>query len=83
MINEYVKGKDKSNYNMNKEKIFIELLNSLNNDKELFLSGILHTEREFLENIHKLQKYIPHLQDTQIKENVTKFVNSVVNSKNY
>lgn len=68
---------------MNNEKIFIELLNSLNNDKELFLSGILHTEREFLDNIHKLQKYITHLQDTQIREKVTKFVNSIVNSKNY
>ena len=72
----------KSN-NMTNEKIFLELLNSLENDKNLFLSGILHTEVEFLNNIHKLQKYIPHIQDSQIKEKVDKFVNSVINSKNY
>lgn len=68
---------------MTNEKIFLELLNSLENDKNLFLSGILHTEVEFLNNIHKLQKYISHIQDSQIKEKVDKFVNSVINSKNY
>ena len=35
---------------MTNEKIFLELLNSLENDKNLFLSGILHTEVEFLNN---------------------------------
>ena len=68
---------------MANEKIFIELLNSLENDKSLFLSGILHTEIEFLNNIHKLQKYIPYIEDTHIRDKVDKFVNSIVNSKNY
>ena len=68
---------------MANEKIFLELLNSLENDKDLFLSGILHTEIEFLNNIHKLQKYIPCIQNSQIKEKVNKFVKSVINSKNY
>ena len=68
---------------MKDENIFIELLNSLENDKNLFLSGILHTEIEFLNNIQRLQKYIPYIQNTQIKEKVIKFVHSVINSKNY
>lgn len=68
---------------MTNEKNFIELLNSLENDKNLFLSGILHTEIEFLSNIHKLQKYIPYIQDSHIKDSVDKFVKSVINSKNY
>lgn len=68
---------------MANEKIFIELLNSLKNDKDLFLSGILHTEIEFLNNIHKLQKYIPYIQDSHIKGSVDKFVKSVINNKNY
>ena len=68
---------------MTNEKIFLELLNSLENDKNLFLSGILHTEVEFLNNIHKLQKYIPYIQDSHIKGSVDKFVKSVINNKNY
>ena len=68
---------------MANEKIFLEFLNSLEKDKKLFLSGMLHAEIEFLSNIHKLQKYIPHIQDSKIKEKADKFVNSVIKSKNY
>ena len=41
---------------MANEKIFIELLNSLKNDKDLFLSGILHTEIEFLNVITNMTR---------------------------
>lgn len=78
-----LRGKGIKSNNMANDEIFLELLNSFENDKSLFLSGMLHTEIEFLNNIHKLQKYIPHIQDFQIKEKVDKFVNSVINSKNY
>lgn len=65
------------------EHIFIEFVNSLQNDRELFLKGILHSEIQFLSNIHKLRDYIPQIQDFLIKEKVEKFVKSVITSKNY
>ena len=65
------------------EHIFIEFVNSLQNDRELFLKGILHSEIQFLSNIHKLRDYIPQIQDFFIKEKVEKFVKSVITSKNY
>ena len=65
------------------EHVFIEFVNSLQNDRELFLKGILHSEIQFLSNIHKLRDYIPQIQDFFIKEKVEKFVKSVITSKNY
>lgn len=69
---------------MHNEKLFIEFIDSLKHDRDLFLSGNLHNkETELLNNINKLQKYLPSIQDYYIKEKVDDFIKSVINSKNY
>lgn len=43
----------------------------------------MHNESEFISNIQNLEKYIPKIQNKNIKNLVEKFVNSVINDKNY
>ena len=80
---------DKTTDNLYPEKIdkneylFIKLIDSLQNDKELFFKGMLHSESQFLSTIRQIQDYIPKIQNASIKEQVEKFVKSVINHKNY
>lgn len=39
---------------MRNDKKFLELLQSLENDRYLFQNGILHSQKEFIDNIHRL-----------------------------
>lgn len=39
---------------MKNEKKFKELIDSLKNDRNLFFSGSLHNEKEFIEIVHKI-----------------------------
>ena len=68
---------------MKNEKKFKELRDSLKNDRNLFFSGSLQNEKEFIEIVHKIQNYIPSVVDQHIKENMTNFVNSIKKHKNY
>ena len=55
---------DKTTDNLYPEKIdkneylFIKLIDSLQNDKELFFKGMLHSESQFLSTIRQIQDYI-------------------------
>ena len=39
---------------MRNDEKFLELLQSLENDRYLFQNGILHPQKEFIDNIHRL-----------------------------
>ena len=68
---------------MRNDEKFLELLQSLENDRYLFQNGILHSQKEFIDNIHRLRSFIPQICNDKIRDKVEKFVNSVIKHKNY
>lgn len=68
---------------MKQQELFVELIKSLEKNKKLFLAGKLHSEEEFINNIHKLQKLLPRILNDELRRFVEVFVNSIIKSKNY
>lgn len=68
---------------MKQQELFVELIKSLEKNKKLFLAGKLHSEKEFINNIHKLQKLLPRILNDELRRFVEVFVNSIIKSKNY
>lgn len=64
---------------------FLELINSLQKDKELFFKGLLHgdNEKKFVECVEKLNSYLKYIDDIAIKLKVYNFVNTIKKNKNY
>lgn len=64
---------------------FLELINSLQKDKELFFKGLLHGDNEkiFVEYVEKLNSYLKYIDDTTVKLKVYNFVNTIKKNKNY
>lgn len=68
----------------NKDYIFLELINSLQIDKDKFFNGVLQNNEEiFIKQVEKLKYYIDKIQDKMIKNAVTIFVKQVIHHKNY
>lgn len=70
---------------MKDDKKFLELINSLQKDKELFFNGVLHYENEkiFIEYVENLNSYLKYIDDTTVKLKVDNFVNTIKKNKNY
>lgn len=70
---------------MKDDKKFLELINSLQKDKELFFNGVLHYENEkiFIGYVEKLNNYLKYIDATTVKLKVDNFVNTIKKNKNY
>lgn len=65
---------------MRNDEKFLELLQSLENDRYLFQNGILHSQKEFIDNIHRLRSFIPQICNDKIRDKVEKFHIMFLNS---